>query len=74
MRSMILLACVALAGCNVAPPPEPQPAVAEKPAGQREHRELSDAINQPIDRAKSANEPVEKADAERDKALEDAGG
>ena len=71
MRSMILLGCIVLAGCNVASPPEPRAEAATKPA---ENHQLRDAIQQPIDRAESANAPVENADAEREKALEDAGG
>lgn len=71
MRSMILLGCITLAACDIARPPEPQAEAATKPA---ENTQLRDAIQQPIDRAESANAPVEKADAEREKALEDAGG
>ena len=71
MRVPILLACVALGACDVVPPPEQQSEAARKAA---EHTQLRDAIEQPIERAKSANEPNEKADAERAKALEGAEG
>ena len=38
------------------------------------HNELRDAIQQPIDKAKAANEPNVQADKEREKALEGQGG
>ena len=46
-------------------PPEPQAA---------EHTQLRDAIQQPIDRAKQADEAVQKAAEEQRKAIEAAGG
>lgn len=71
MRTAIVLVVLALSGCNVAPPPPSQSAAPAKPA---EDHQLRDAIQAPIDRAESANDPNVKADEERDKALEDAGG
>jgi len=71
MRMPILLACLALGACDIAPPPERQSEAARKAA---EHTELRDAIQQPIDRAKTANDPNVQADQAREKALEDAGG
>ena len=44
------------------------------PATPAENHQLRDAIQTPIDRANSANDPNVKADEEREKALEDAGG
>lgn len=72
MRLPISLACLclALSSCDLAPPPEQQSKAAQKAA---EHTELRDAIQQPIDRAKTANDPNLKADEDRQKAIEDAG-
>ena len=71
MRLPIILACLALSSCDLAGPPEQRSEAARKAA---EHTELRDAIQQPIDRAKTANDPNVKADEDRQKAIEDAGG
>ena len=71
MRLPIILACLALSSCNVAPAPEQHSEAAPKSAG---HTELRDAIQQPIDRAKTANDPNVKADEDRQRAIDDAGG
>ena len=63
--------CLALGACDLAPPPDQQSDAAKKAA---EHTELRDAIQQPIDRAKDANDPNIKADADREQALKDEGG
>jgi hypothetical protein len=73
MRLIPILACLclALSSCTVAPPPEQQSAAARKAA---EHHELRDAIQKPMDRAKSANDPNVEADKAKEQAIEDAGG
>lgn len=71
-----LLACLALAGCSDPPPtPEadpPEPQVAESTSGQ--HTELREAIQEPIDKARAVEDTQADRNAERDQALEDAGG
>jgi len=71
MRIAIVVAVFALSACNVAPPPPRQDATPARPA---DNHQLSDAIQVPIDRAKSANDPNVKADEDKEKAIEDAGG
>jgi len=71
VRYPIIFACLLLAACDVAPPPRDQIEETDKAV---ENTQLRDAIQAPIDRAKSANDPVEQADKEREQALEDAGG
>ena len=71
MRTAILLSFLALGACDVAGPVAGQSAVAQKAA---QHRELRDAIQKPIDRANTANDPNIKADADRQKAIDNAGG
>ena len=70
---LILSACLGLlaAGCDLAGPIEQQSEAAKKAA---EANELSDHIQQPIDRAKAANDPVIEADKRREQELKDAGG
>ena len=70
-RPMLLLGCLALGACTMAPPPEEQSAAARKAA---EHNELRDAIQTPIDKAEHANDPNLKADQDKQKAIDDAGG
>ena len=66
-------AALLLAGCN-APDPAPDEGVPDPQAQAGDATELRDAINEPLDKAKA----VEAADAERaadrDAALEAAGG
>jgi hypothetical protein len=72
MRTILLSTClVLLAGCNVAQDIE------QRKAAEREKveaNELRDHVQQPIDRAKAANDPVIEADKRREQELEDAGG
>lgn len=65
------LASVALSGCDVARDIEQQKAESKKKA---ESTELRDHIQQPIDRAKAAGDPIKEADEAREKALKDQGG
>ena len=69
--AMIIAFCLALAACDLAPPPAEQSDAAQK---AQKHTELRDAIQAPIDRAKSANDPNVKADADKEQAIKDAGG
>jgi PBP1b-binding outer membrane lipoprotein LpoB len=60
-----------LAACTMAPPPDKQSAAAQK---ADEHTELRDAINNPINKAKAANDPNLKHDQDQQKAVDDQGG
>ena len=75
-RMLATVAAAALGGlllsaCDVARDIEQQKADAQKKA---DSTQLRDRIQQPIDRAKAAGDPVQDADKARDKALEDQGG
>lgn len=77
MKMMLLaLACLALAACSSPPPvpegdpPEPQ-AAAPADAGSSA---LRDTINEPLDKARAVEDAQADRNAERDQALEDAGG
>lgn len=67
----LALAASLLAGCDLQGPIDQQSAEAQK---AREHNQLRDAINQPIDKARNAGAPIEQADKDRAKALEESGG
>lgn len=71
-----LLACLALAGCSDPPPtPEadpPEPQAAAPSGGQ--HTQLREAIQEPLDKARAVEDAQADRNAERDQALEDAGG
>lgn len=76
MRNALLASlCLALCACSdpppneEAPPPEPQAAAAAE-----EHTELRDAMQAPLDKARAVEAEQEQRDADRDQALEDAGG
>jgi hypothetical protein len=73
MRTTLNLAglCLALSSCDLAGPLDQQSEAAQKAA---QHRQLRDAIQKPIDRAKAANDPNLEADKAKEKAIEDAGG
>lgn len=71
MPLAILVAGLALAGCDLQGPLEQQSEAARK---AHEANELRDAIQQPIDKAKAANDPNVQADKDREKALEEQGG
>jgi hypothetical protein len=66
---LILAGCLALAACN-APTPDPTPDTLPEP----QSTQLRDAINEPLDKARAVEANQAIADAERRKALEDAGG
>jgi hypothetical protein len=61
---------LALAAC-AEPPPEHQSAEAKK---AREHHELNDAIQTPIDKAKGVDAVQEQQAEDQKKAIEDQGG
>jgi len=73
MRMIVLSTCLALlaTACDVAHDLQQSQA---KEKEKVEATELRDHIQQPIDRAKAANDPVIEADKKREKELEDAGG
>lgn len=71
MRFVIILACLALSSCDIAPPRDQQSEAAQK---AMENHELRDAIQQPIDKAESANDPNIQHDKDQAQAIEDAGG
>jgi len=70
MRLPIILACLALASCGLAPPGDQD----EKAKEAADNTQLRDAIHAPLDKAASANDPNVKADEDREKAIKDAGG
>lgn len=67
----LALAASLLVACDLQGPIDQQSAEAQK---AQEHNQLRDAINQPIEKAKNAGAPIEQADKDRAKSLEDAGG
>lgn len=69
--TLILAACLALAACD-APKPDPTPDTLPEPEARA--TELRDAINEPIDKAKAVEATQAADEAERQKALQDAGG
>lgn len=73
MRTIVLCTCLALlaTGCDVAHDIE-QGKAAEKE--KVEANQLRDHIQQPMDRAKAAGDPVIEADKKREQELKDAGG
>lgn len=68
---LALLALLVLAACAEPPPPERQSADAKK---AREHRELRDAIQTPIDKAKGVEDVQEEHDQDQAAAIEEQGG
>jgi hypothetical protein len=68
---MAALASLFLSGCDVARDIEAQKAESQKKA---DSTELRDHIQQPIDRAKAAGDPIKEADKAREQALKDQGG
>jgi hypothetical protein len=73
MRKLVFsIGLVLLAtGCDVARDIEQRKAAEKEKV---EANELRDHVQQPIDRAKSANDPVIEADKRREQELKDAGG
>lgn len=72
MRIPLLLAgVIALGGCN-APTPDPDPEPIPEPQAQA--TQLREAIEEPLDKAREVEATQAADEAERQKALEDAGG
>lgn len=73
MRILLLSACLAVlaCGCDIAQDIEARKAAEKEKV---EANQLRDHIQQPIDRAKAANDPVIEADKRREQELKDAGG
>jgi hypothetical protein len=67
----LLTLALALAACDLAPPPERQSADAKE---AREATELRERIQQPIDKAKAVEDVQEKQAEDQKKAIEDQGG
>ena len=88
LQSSMLLACLLLAACDVAPPPPADPdakldakaqASADagaQPAQDSGHHELQDGIDSIDyrDKAAAAGDAVKEADRKREQDLKDAGG
>ena len=68
---LTLLACLALAACD-SPTPDPSPDTLPEPEAQP--LDLRKAINEPLDKAKAVEATQAADEAERQKALQDAGG
>lgn len=72
MRLILALAtCLALSACD-APTPDPAPDTLPEPESQATG--MRDAINEPLDKAKSVEAQQAADEAERQQALKDAGG
>lgn len=72
MRIPVLLAILfALGGCD-APRPDPDPDPIPEPQAQA--TELRDAIQEPLDKARAVEATQAAEEAERQQALEEAGG
>lgn len=70
----VLLACLALAACSSPPPtPETDPPEPQAAAGGGDTA-LRQAIEEPLDKARTVEDAQAERNAERDQALEDAGG
>ncbi|MCX7043790.1 MAG: hypothetical protein NT117_14320 [Gammaproteobacteria bacterium] len=69
--AVLALSASLLIACDLQGPIDQQSAEAQK---AQEHNQLRDAINQPIEKAKDAGAPIEQADKDREKALEESGG
>jgi hypothetical protein len=67
----LLAVLFALVACAEPPPPERQSADAKK---AREHHELRDTIQTPIDKAKGVDAVQEKQAEDQNAAIEDQGG
>lgn len=72
MRLALILASVLLATACDAPKPDPAPDTLPEP--QATHTGLSDAIQAPLDKAREVEDTQAAQEAERQRALEEAGG
>ena len=70
-----LLLALAISGCNAPkPPPADQPPDPQAAAQHARDTQLRDAIQRPIDKAKSVEDTTLKAADEQKQQIEDAGG
>ena len=76
MRQLpFLMLTLALAGCQApTPPPTDQPPDPQAAAQHARDTQLRDAIQRPIDKAKSVEDTTLKAADEQKQQIEDAGG
>jgi len=76
MRAPLLLACLLLGACDLAPPPPTDPDTSASAREAAKHHELQDAIHSVDKReeAAHANDPVKDADKKREEDLKAAGG
>ena len=76
MRATLLLTCLLLGACDLAPPPPADPDTSASAREAARHNELQDAIDSvdKRDKAAAANAPVEAADKKREEDLKAAGG
>jgi hypothetical protein len=86
MRTPLLLACLLIAACDVAPPPPADPdaklakpeasAATSTPAQDTGHHELKEGIETMDyrEKAAAAGDPNLEADKKREEALKDQGG
>ncbi len=79
MRPPLLLACLLLSACDLAPTPPAEPEAEPAAAATREatqRHELQQAIDSVDhrDKAAAAGDPVLEADRKREQDLEDSGG
>jgi len=72
MRLALILATVLLASACDAPKPDPTPDTL--PAPQARDTELRDAIQAPLDKARAVEDTQAEDEAERQRALQEAGG
>jgi hypothetical protein len=71
LPALLLGACVALAGCSEASPPPPE-RQSEEAKKARENSDLTEAMQAPIDKAKSVEDIQAQHDAEQARAIEEA--
>ncbi|HEU0154117.1 MAG TPA: hypothetical protein VFQ84_12320 [Arenimonas sp.] len=69
--ALILAAALLTSGCD-APKPDPTPETVPEP--QATHTELRDAMQAPVDKARAVEDTQAEDEAERQRALEEAGG
>jgi hypothetical protein len=76
MRTPLLLACLLLAACDLAPTPKADPDTSAAAREAARHPELKNAIDSVDEREKArhANDAVIEADKKREQELQDAGG
>ena len=72
MRLVLILASLVLATACDAPKPDPTPDTVPEP--QAANTELRDAIQAPLDKARAVEDTQAEDEAERQRALEEAGG